>query len=318
MRTMAPLSVVLLVSLSDVLVRTALERARSRTNGPNGADRPVTGTSTARPGPERLTEESLELVWRVEELGPSYASPVVTKTHVFTVETEDEEREVVRALDRATGSETWTTNWEGAMEVPFFAARNGSWIRSSPALDGESLYVAGIRDVLVCLNVENGQERWRVDFTERFDTKVPDFGYVSSPLVKGAHVFVQAASSLIKLDKETGETEWRVLADSGMNSPFSSPTLAKLGGREQLLVLSRTHLSGGRAGDGRRPVVDADRSLPRHEHPHSGDLRRRSLHGGLRRSRAAPAGERRRGSLGDEPSLGAPRPGTHDLAGRDR
>ena len=40
----------------------------------------------------------------------------------------------------------WKAEWPGAMSVAFMAKRNGDWIRSTPAYDGDSLYVAGIRD----------------------------------------------------------------------------------------------------------------------------------------------------------------------------
>jgi outer membrane protein assembly factor BamB len=101
--------------------------------------------------PARLSDGFLKLLWRVP-LGPSYSGPIVTKDLVFTTETRNKESEVVHALDRKTGKERWRAEWKGAMTVPFFAASNGSWIRSTPACDGASLYVAGMRDVLVCLD----------------------------------------------------------------------------------------------------------------------------------------------------------------------
>lgn len=50
------------------------------------------------------------------------------------------------------------------MTVAFFAASNGSWVGSTHAFDGEILFVAGMRDVLVSLNATTGKEQWRVDF----------------------------------------------------------------------------------------------------------------------------------------------------------
>lgn len=114
--------------------------------------------------PDRLDETCLKLMWR-RELGEGYPGPVVSTGHVFTVETLNKEKEVVRAFDRFSGRQLWETAWEGSMKVPFFSNKNGSWVRSTPACDGESLYVAGMRDVLVCLNVKDGRVQWRVDFT---------------------------------------------------------------------------------------------------------------------------------------------------------
>lgn len=186
------------------------------------------------------------LAWQVGGLGESYATPIVTERHVFTVGTESKRNEVATAYDRGTGAKLWERRWEGSLSVPFFAAKNGSWMRSTPAFDGESLYVGGMRDVLVCLDVATGEERWRVDFVARHDAPLPQFGLVCSPLVVGEALYVQAGASLAKLDKRTGETLWRTLdgQGGGMDSAFSSPILAPLAGREQLIVQSRTHLSG--------------------------------------------------------------------------
>jgi outer membrane protein assembly factor BamB len=195
--------------------------------------------------PESLTSESLKLLWSVP-LGPSYSGPVVVGDRVFTTQTKDKKYEIVHAFDRRTGKELWQTKWEGSMTVPFFAAANGSWIRSTPAVDGDRIYVGGMRDVLVCLRTTDGQELWRFDFVRQFGTPLPSFGFVCSPLVDGDYVYVQAGASVVCLDKNSGSVVWRSLKDNGgmEDSAFSSPVLATLGGRRQLLVQGRQYLSG--------------------------------------------------------------------------
>lgn len=195
--------------------------------------------------PSSLDEKTLKAKWRVE-LGPSYSGPIVTEKLIFTTETKDKQTEIVRALNRDTGEEVWKQQWDGSMSVPFFAAKNGSWIRATPAYDGESLFVAGMRDVLVCLDAATGKPRWRVDFMKRFDTPLPSFGFVSSPLVEGDAVYVQAGAAVVKLNKKTGETIWRSLADGGgmYGSAFSSPVLAPIQGKPQLIVQTRNVLAG--------------------------------------------------------------------------
>ena len=203
------------------------------------------GQSIGPDWPTWLNESTLQKQWSLP-LGPSYSGPILSDQFVFTTETRNKESEVVLALDRKTGEERWRAEWKGAMTVPFFAASNGSWIRSTPAYDGDSLYVAGMRDVLVCLNAETGQEKWRVDFVSRFDTPLPSFGFVCSPLVDGNAVYVQAGASVVKLDKQTGETIWRTLDDGGgmFGSAFSSPIIAKFFGKRQIVVQTRTELAG--------------------------------------------------------------------------
>ncbi|MCA9059435.1 MAG: PQQ-like beta-propeller repeat protein, partial [Planctomycetaceae bacterium] len=167
-------------------------------------------------------------------------------TTVFVTGTVDEQTEVVIALDRSSGKEIWRAQWPGALKVPFFAASNGSWIRATPVLDGDHLYVAGIRDVLVALNASTGAEEWRIDFVTELGSPLPAFGFVSSPLVDGDSIYVQAGASVLRLNKTSGKIIWRSLEDSGgmMGSAFSSPVMADLGGRRQLIVQTREKLAG--------------------------------------------------------------------------
>ncbi|MFO0849216.1 MAG: PQQ-binding-like beta-propeller repeat protein [Gemmataceae bacterium] len=198
----------------------------------------------AAPWPDTL--DGLIPVWRAADLGPSYSGPVVTADRVFTTATVDKKTEVVLAFDRATGRKLWSASWPGSMEVPFFAAKNGSWVRSTPATDGERLYVAGMRDVLVALDVATGKEVWRVDFMDKLKAPLPQFGFVCSPLVDADGVYAQAGASFVKVDKRTGTVLWRTLVDSGgmWGSAFSSPVFAALAGVDQVLVQTRTDLAG--------------------------------------------------------------------------
>lgn len=210
------------------------------------------GQFTGPAWPDRLDTNHLRQLWRVE-LGPSYSGPIIVGDRVFTTETRDARHEVVTALNRRTGEQLWRTQWDGALSVPFFAKANGDWIRATPATDGERLFVAGMRDVLVCLDVKTGEERWRLDAVKEFDAPVPDFGFVCSPLLDGDAVYVQAGASLLKLNKRTGDVLWRTLKDAGgmWGSVFSSPFIATLAGQRQLIVLTREKLAGVDLSDGK-------------------------------------------------------------------
>lgn len=210
-----------------------------------------TGKIEATAWPDKLDGDHLQQIWRVE-LGNSYSGPIVSGDRVFVTETRDAKTEHVQALNRKTGKSLWEASWTGSISVPFFAKANGDWIRSTPALDEDSLYVAGIRDVMVCLDVATGRERWRTDLMAKFKSPAPAFGFVASPLVMGDHVFVQAGGGFVKLDKKTGDVVWRVLEDGGgmYGSAFSSPFPATLNGVPQILVQTRQKLAGVDAESG--------------------------------------------------------------------
>ena len=201
--------------------------------------------------PEKLGNEHLEELWRMP-LAESYSGPIVTDQWVFTTETRDKQQEWVRCVDRGTGKLVWEQHWKGAITVPFFAAANGSWIRSTPVYDGKYLYVGGMEGVLAALDGATGEVRWRVDFRERYGTKSPVFGLVCSPLVADGALYLQAADSVLKIDARDGSTLWR--SDEGpggmYGGAFSSPILTHFGGEKVLVVQSRQALLLLRESDG--------------------------------------------------------------------
>ena len=203
------------------------------------------GQASGPAWPASLAPEHLKVRWSADCPGPSYSGPIVTERAVFTTATRDESHEVVLAYDRKTGRELWGTEWEGAMEVTDIGKPNGSWIRATPAYANGKLYVAGMRDVVVCLDAQSGEILWTADLMERAGSPIPAFGQVSSPLVDGDRVFVQAGAALVALDAESGATLWTSLKDAGgMMSALACPMIAEIGGQRQLVVQARERLAG--------------------------------------------------------------------------
>ncbi len=99
----------------------------------------------------------------------------------------------------------------------------------------------------LALDAATGEERWRVDYPTKYGTEVPPFGFASSPMLADGELYVQAANSIVKVDKATGETLWRAAAgDGGMMEAgaFSSPIVDDLAGQRQVIVQSRMALHG--------------------------------------------------------------------------
>ena len=180
------------------------------------------------------------------ELSEGYASPIVTTDRVFTVETKDKSEEITRAFDRKSGKQLWELSWKGAMKVPFFARKNGSWVRSTPIYSKGTLYVGGIRDVLIAIDGQTGKEKWRVDFVAQEKSRVPTFGFVSSPIISNDHLYVQAGAQIIKIKCSDGSKVWGAMKDNrAMNgSAFSSLVIAEVAGKNQLLAQTREELAG--------------------------------------------------------------------------
>ena len=198
----------------------------------------------ASPLPESL-DDSLELVWEKTH-SPSYSGPIIHKGLVFTTETVDKKFERVTAYRIDTGEQVWKTEWEGSMAVPFFAAANGDWIRSTPACSDNGLVVVGMRDVMVCLDPQTGETKWKVDFHKDMGDPLPMFGASCSPLIDGDSVYMQSGGATVCLSMTDGSLVWKTLENGKSQSPgaFSSPTIATLRGKRQLLIQTRLAMNG--------------------------------------------------------------------------
>ncbi|MEO1999861.1 MAG: PQQ-binding-like beta-propeller repeat protein, partial [Planctomycetaceae bacterium] len=244
------LASVLLINGGGPRLRAADDQTWPQWRGPNR-----NGEVTSGSWPDSLSDPRLKQLWRVE-LPPSYSGPVVAHDKVFVTYTRDNEYEGVRALDRRSGKEIWKSEWKGAMKVAGLGTSMGSWIRATPTLDGARLFVAGMPDLLVCLNPNTGVERWRADFHARYKTPLPELGFVCSPLVVDGGVYVQTADSFVKVDKQTGKSLWRCLVRHGKGNEkmgqgsYSSPDFAVVHGRPQLLVANIDAIAGVDPSDG--------------------------------------------------------------------
>ena len=203
--------------------------------------------------PEAL-KDRLKLSWE-KTLEPSYSGPIVTASQVITTETVERKLERVTAFDLKDGKKVWSQEWEGSMAVPFFAAANGDWIRSTPAADSKRIVIAGMRDLLVCLEIETGKELWRVDLPKEQGTPLQSFGCVCSPLIDGDAVYLQSGGGLGKLSMDSGKVIWRTLDNGGgmmTGGAFSSPVIATIAGKRQLVVATRDRLVGVELADGKQ------------------------------------------------------------------
>lgn len=192
--------------------------------------------------PDKLN--TLKQSWRVD-LMPSYSGPIVLSDRVIVTETADESTEKVRALDRASGKELWSVSWKGGQTVIAEAKPRGEFIRATPASDGKVVVVGGMRDLLICLDVKDGKERWRADFIKEYKAPQPDMGMASSPLIDGDAVYTLAAAGIVRVNLASGKVEWRTLTDDPKleGGATSSVILATFGGRKTLVALNRKTLT---------------------------------------------------------------------------
>jgi outer membrane protein assembly factor BamB len=179
-----------------------------------------------------------KLVWR-RRLGPAWSSVVIVGDRLFTQEQRGEWEAVV-CLDAATGRTLWS-HQDAARHQD---VQGGAGPRATPTFAGGRIFALGATGSLNCLDAATGDRQWSRDLTADAETKVPMWGFSSSPLVVGNLVVVFAGGdgeqTLLAYRADTGKPAWSAAAGK---ASYSSPHLASVGGETQLLFVSDRGLS---------------------------------------------------------------------------
>jgi outer membrane protein assembly factor BamB len=183
-------------------------------------------------------------------LDQNQSSPIVKDGRVFATfsywpagakpESRPPEHHVI-CFDAGDGKRLWDATVEPGPWL--LKDLRGGYSAPTPAADGERVYVLFGSSVAAALD-HNGKLVWRKEITPfAFDVAMG----VSPVLYKGMVLIAwdqtNKTSRLIALDAKTGDVMWekkRPAADWA----HSTPTLAKVGGKTQLLVASATALEG--------------------------------------------------------------------------
>jgi outer membrane protein assembly factor BamB len=146
--------------------------------------------------------------------------------------------EVFLALDADTGTELWAR--PVGPSPPGRGAGNGDGPRSTPAVDGEFVYVLNAYVSLFCLRASDGGIVWERDLFEEFGGELPDFEAAASPLVVGDLVLVNgpaggAGQKFFGLAKIDGRTVWE---RPSAKLTHSTPVLTTLHGARQAVFFT--------------------------------------------------------------------------------
>ena len=188
--------------------------------------------------PDALTRR-----WRVE-VGEGYASPLIVGPTVFVFSRQNG-REVLRALDAATGTERWQSGYALDYTPSPPTAAHGAGPKATPLAHEGKVFTNGISGIVAAFDAQTGKLLWRTDAP----AEPPYFSAASSPLGLPGLVVVHPGNydALTAFDASTGAVKWR----TGAGGSFMSPVLATLQGVPQVLSVTQAGVMSVSASDGR-------------------------------------------------------------------
>ncbi len=177
-------------------------------------------------------------LWR-RKVGPGWSGMIVVDGHVVTQEQRDKVESVV-CYDATTGNELWAHD----DTVRFEEALAGAGPRGTPTFANNRIYALGGLGTLNCLKPENGDVVWSHDIIKDADVPkadLPQWGYSVSPLVVDGLVVVFAGGTsdkgVLAYRADDGKVAWTA---AGGKQSYSSPQVATLGGKKQIVMHDTT------------------------------------------------------------------------------
>ena len=205
-------------------------------NWPQWRGPQLNGTAAETNLPTRWSKTD-GLAWSLPLPAWSGSTPVVWGNRIF-LNVADGPRVWLWYVGRANGSVIWKRQVaEGNRQI-----RKQNMSSTSPVTDGTYVWVMTGTGVLKAFDFD-GKERWMRDVQADYGLFGQLYGYGSSPLLFENSIYVQVLhgsqtaepSYLLRLDKITGQTLWRVerTSNARQESPdaYTTPTIVRYGTR---------------------------------------------------------------------------------------
>ncbi|HSW50393.1 MAG TPA: PQQ-binding-like beta-propeller repeat protein [Bryobacteraceae bacterium] len=225
-------------------------------NWPQWRGPQLNGVSTEKDLPVHWSTTE-NVVWKLAMPTKTGATPIVWGDSVFLNVADGKELYLWR-VDKAKGTPVWKTRVaSGNYEI-----NKQNMSSPSPVTDGTNVYVLTGVGVLKGFHFA-GKELWARDIQQDYGKFGLNWGYASSPLLYEDSLYVQVLhgmktddpSYLLRIDKKSGKTVWRVERPSEATSEspdsYRTPAVVKSGSRVEIVVADGDGVTGHDAATGK-------------------------------------------------------------------
>jgi outer membrane protein assembly factor BamB len=194
-----------------------------------------------------------KVLWTVP-VGAGFGGPAVSQGKVYLLDRDEAVGDTLRVLDFATGKPLWTYAYPAPGKFMFAGSR------TTPTVDGNLVYTVGPMGDLHAIDTTTRKPVWHKNIWKDFggSEELPRWAIVQHPLIYGDLLIVAPQTSeagVVAYDKRTGALKWKSPALSGTTG-YVTPSIAKVGGEDQLVMVMASIGRGRTARDGSVNGID--------------------------------------------------------------
>ncbi len=212
------------------------------------------GIAPASASPPTTFSATENVVWKTPVPGRGHSSPTIVGNRIFLTTADDaQQSQSVVAFDKESGKQLWITEISRGGFPDNIHSKN-THATPTIACDGERLYVTFFHHESVqapALDLK-GKQLWQIT-AGPFNPQRYEYGYAPSPVIYRGTFIVAAEydgdSFIAAFDRADGKEVWRTRRPA--NISYSTPAIAHLAGRDQLLISGADQVASYDPNDGK-------------------------------------------------------------------
>lgn len=195
-------------------------------------------------------ENGPEMVWSFEGLGFGHSTVAVANDKVFVTGVKDTIESVGTLFCfNLKGNLLWKKEYGKDFALNFHGTR------STPVVVDNLIYIESGMGAVYCLNTENGDDVWKVDFIKDLGVdSVIQFGYSESVLIDDNNLICVPGgkeNNIVALNRFTGKKVWSS-PGNGEIATYNSPILINHNGRKMVVAMTSHSILGMDAATGEK------------------------------------------------------------------
>ena len=208
--------------------------------GPQG-----TGISTEKIA-DKWPEAGPKKLWS-QKVGEGFSTAVALNGKVYFLGMQGS-NDVLTALNADSGQVIWAQSYPVTHKADQPQAQHTQshlpLPEATPTIDCDKIYTYGGGGDLVCRNLADGKEVWKLNVLDATGASILQWNQASSPLVTEKWVYVQGGQNgavAVAVDKVSGQIGWK--AETGIGG-YAAPIMAEVEGKPQIIIFGGKVLFG--------------------------------------------------------------------------